>query len=68
METPTKSYKPKEVAEKLGCTTENIYRLVKYGQLKAFYIGKKRNMRITDKDLQDFLERMEVRKKEFADG
>ena len=68
MDTPTKSYKPREVAVKLGCTTENVYRLIKYGQLRAFHIGGKKNMRITDNDLQDFIDRMEVRKKEFANG
>lgn len=68
MEVPNKSYKPREVAERLGCTTDNVYRLIKYGQLKAFRIGGRVNLRITDRDLQDFVERMEVRAEEMKDG
>lgn len=65
---PTKSYKPKEVAEILGCTLDNVYRMVKYGQLTAFKVGGKRNIRVTDHDLNDFIERMKVRNDELKHG
>lgn len=59
---PNKSYKVKEVAQMLGCTTDNVYRMIKYGQLEAFKVGGRANMRITDHALADFIERMKVRK------
>lgn len=66
--TPNKSYKIREVAEMLGCTTDNVYRLIKYGQLKAFRVGPRQtNMRVTDHELNDFIERSKVRK-ELFDG
>lgn len=68
MDTPNKSYKIKEVAERLGCTTDNVYRLIKYGNLEAFKVGGRVNMRVTDHALQDFIERMKVRAQEMADG
>ena len=62
---PTKSYKPREVADMLGCTLDNVYRLVKYGQLEAFRVGGRVNYRITDIALKDYLQRMKVRKEEL---
>ena len=67
-DTPIKSYKVKEVAEKLGCSIDNVYRLIKYGQLEAFRIGGKRNFRVTDKALNDFISRMVVRNEELSHG
>lgn len=68
MEVPTKSFKPKEVAEALGCTTDHVYLLIKRGQLKAFRVGGKVNLRITDYDLRDFIQREEVGAEEVKDG
>ena len=62
---PNKSYKVKEAAEMLGCSTENIYRMIKYGHLQAFRVGGKANYRITDHDLNDFIERMKTRNQEM---
>lgn len=64
---PNKSYKVKEVAEILGCTQDNVYRLVKYGHLKAFRVGSRVNIRITDIAIKDFLREQEYRKKEMRD-
>ena len=64
-ELPKKSYKPKEVAEMLGCTIDNVYRMIKYGNLEAFKVGGRVNMRISDTALRDFIERMKVRKEEL---
>lgn len=66
-ETPVKSYKVKEVAEKLGCSIDNVYRLIKYGQLEAFKIGRKKYC-ITDRAVADFIERQKIRAKEIANG
>lgn len=65
METPSKSYKPREVAEMLGCTVDHIYKMVKYGHLKAFKIGGSRNVRITDNAIKEFITKMNVRAKEM---
>lgn len=66
---PNRSYKAKEVAEILGCTTDNVYRLIKYGQLKAFKVGPKQAyVRVTDIELQDYIRRMQVRSEEMANG
>ena len=62
---PNKSYKVKEVAEMLGCTIDNVYRLIKYGQLSAFKVGGRVNLRVTDIALKDYLERMRVREEEM---
>ena len=62
---PSKSYKVREVAEMLGCGTDNIYRLIKYGQLEAFLVGGRSNYRITDYAVKDYLERMKVRAEEM---
>ena len=67
-ETPNKSYKVKDVAEKLGCTLDNVYRMIKYQKLEAFRIGGNRNYRITDKALNDFIDRMTVRNEEIKHG
>ena len=64
---PTKSYKPNEVAEMIGCTVETVYRLIKYGKLEAFMIGS-RNYRITETAVADFKERMDARNREMRDG
>ena len=63
-----KVYSPKEAAETLGCSIENIYRMIKYGKLEAFKVSGKRSYRITEKDLDDFIERMKVRNQELRDG
>ena len=66
MEVPLKSYKVKEVAEILGCSTHNVYLLIKYGQLKAFKVGPKQTyVRVTDMELKDYIHRMEVRQEEL---
>ena len=65
---PNKSYKPKEVAEMLGCTVENVYRLIKYGQLQAFKVGGKVNMRVPEYAVQEFLTKAAVRKEWMQDG
>lgn len=57
---PKKSYKPREVAEMLGCSLDNVYRLIKEGKLQAFRIGGRVNMRITDIALQNFLDSEKV--------
>ena len=62
---PHKSYKISEVAEKLGCTTDHVYRMIKYGNLDAFKVGGRANLRVPDYALDDFLERMKVRHQEF---
>ena len=67
-ELPSKSFKVSEVAEMLGCTKDNVYRLIKYGNLEAFRVGGKANLRVTDRALNDFIERMKVRSKELSDG
>ena len=56
---PSKSYKVKEVAEMLGCTIDNVYRLVKLGYLKAFRVGNRVNIRITDIALREYLDNAE---------
>lgn len=53
---PKKSYKPREVADMLGCCLDTVYRLIKSGKLEAFRVGKGPNMRITDKALEKFIE------------
>ena len=66
---PIKSYKPREVAEMLGCTTMNVYKLIKYGQLYAFRVGSRKvNMRIPDYAVQDFIDKMNARNKAMQDG
>ena len=60
-ELPKKSYKVKEVAVMLGCTIENVYRIIKAGQLKAFKIGPAQTyVRVTDIELDDYIKRMAV--------
>ena len=67
--TPVKSYKPREVAEMLGCTVMNVYKLIKYGQIYAFKVGVGRtNMRIPDYAVQDFIQKMDARSKAMQDG
>lgn len=65
MDIPNKSYKVKEVAEMLGCTIDNVYRLIKYGQLSAFKVSGRVNLRVTDIALRDYLERMRVREEKM---
>jgi len=67
-ELPNKSYKPKEVAEKLGCTLDNVYELIKYGKLEAFRVGGRKHYRVTDHALDDFIKRMAVRAEEMKHG
>jgi len=67
-QTPTKSYRPSEVAEKLGCTVDHVYRMIKYGNLTAIKIGGKRFYRVTDHDLEDFIQRMKTRNHELKHG
>lgn len=64
---PRKSYKPREVAEMLGCTVVNVYQLVKYGQLDAFKVGKT-YIRIPDYAVTEFIERQKARSKALQDG
>ena len=63
-----KSYKPKEVAEKLGCTLDHVYHMIKYGNLDAFRVGGGKNYRVTDIALNDFIEKMKVRNRELKHG
>ena len=65
---PLKSYKPREVAERLGCSLDHVYLMIKHGNLEAFTVGGKRNIRVTDIALQDFIERMKVRNHELKHG
>ena len=65
---PHKSYKVSEVAERLGCTPDHVYRMVKYGNIEAFRVGGKANIRIPDYAIDDFIERMQVRSKALKDG
>lgn len=66
---PNKSYKIKEVAEILGCKEDNVYRLIKYGQLNAFKVGiGKRYLRVTAADINDFVERQRVRDEAIRNG
>lgn len=65
---PNKSYKPKEVAEKLGCTVDNVYRMIKYGNLEAFKVSGRAAYRVTDKAVNDFIERMKVKNAEIKNG
>ena len=68
-EVPQKSYKVKEVAEMLGCTGDNVYKLIKYGNLKAFRVGpKQNNLRITDIDIKEYIENSRVREEELHNG
>lgn len=68
-EIPKKSYKAREVAQILGCTVDNVYRLIKYGQLKAFAVGPRQAyIRVTDIELKDYIHRMEVRAQEMSNG
>ena len=62
------SYTPKQVAEYLGCSLDNVYRMIKYGQLEAFLVSGRRNYRITDTALNNFVERMKVRNQELKNG
>lgn len=61
-EIPKRSYKPREAAEMLGCSLENVYRLIKSGKLEAYRIGGRVNMRITDIALKKFIEEETVNK------
>ena len=63
-----KSYKPKEVAERWGCTIDHVYLMIKYGNLEAFTVGGRRNYRVTDIALNDFIERRKVRNHEMKHG
>lgn len=65
---PTKSYKPKEVAERLGCTIDHVYNMIKYGNLEAFRVGGSKNYRVTDIALNNFIEKMKVRNAEMKHG
>lgn len=67
-DTPNKSYKVSEVAQKLGCTQEHVYRMIRYQKLEAFRVGGRANLRITDRALNDFIDRMKVRNKELSHG
>lgn len=67
-DTPIKSYKVREVAEKLGCSQDNVYRMIRLGNIEAFRIGGRTNYRVTDRALNDFIERMKVRNEELAHG
>lgn len=60
-----KSYKPKEVASIIGCSTESVYRLIKYNQIEAYKPTGRRNYRITENALRTFIERMKVRNQEI---
>ena len=62
------TYTPKQVAEILGCCDENVYRMIKYGQLEAFRVSGRRNYRITEEALKDFIDRMKVRNQELKNG
>lgn len=64
---PQKTYKIKEVAEILKVDDDYIYRMVKYGNIEAFRINQ-RNIRITEKALADFVEKMKVRNSEIKHG
>jgi excisionase family DNA binding protein len=65
MDIPNKSYKPCEVAEKLGCALDTVYRLIKYNQLEAFRVSGRAKYRIPDYALKDYLDRMRVRAEVF---
>ena len=61
-------YTAKQVAEILGCSTDNVYRLIKYGQLEAFKVSIRPCYRVTEKALNDFIERMKIRNEELRNG
>lgn len=65
---PQKSYKPREVAQRLGCTIDHVYLMIKFGNLEAFRVGGGRNFRVTDIALNDFIQRMKVRTTEMKHG
>ena len=68
MEIPHKSYKVSEVASRLGCTPDHVYRMVKYGNIEAFRVGGKANIRIPDYAIDNFIERMKVRAEVMKNG
>lgn len=62
------SYTPKQVAENLGCSLDNVYKMIKYGQLEAFRVSGRRNLRVTEQAYKDFVERMTIRNQELKHG
>ena len=69
MKTPIRnSFTVEEVAEKLNCTKENVYKMLKYGNLDAFRLGSWKDLRIPDYALADFIERMKIRNEEIKNG
>ena len=58
---PQTSYKTQDVAKMLGCTRENVYRLIREGKLSAFRVGGRVNVRVPDYALREFIERETVK-------
>ena len=52
--TQEKLFTPAEIAEKLGMTRENVYRMIKAGELHAIKLSPRR-VRIPERSLEELL-------------
>lgn len=50
----------KEVAERLGCSHNNVYALINRGFLPVVRIGRSKGYRVDSRDLDEFLQRRKV--------
>ena len=50
-----------EVAELLGCSSANVYRLIDTGELPVITVGQSRGYRIDRRDIEEFLNRRKTR-------
>ena len=62
-----RSYSVPQVAEMLGITTDEVYRLIKYQNISA-YRGNRRKFRVTGQALKDYIDEQNVRQVAMHDG
>ena len=58
-----------EVKNRLRCSLSNVYNLIEAGELRCYRVGKgKGGIRVSERQLQDFLDSRETRPDEEEDA
>ncbi len=48
------------VSERLAMSISGVYQLISYGELKAIRTGRKKGLRITENDLNSFVDQRKI--------
>lgn len=47
----------KEAAEMISCSRAHAYRLLEAGEIKGYYTGNRRGLRVIERSVEEFVER-----------